>query len=281
MERSVEADRWEPAGPVWLFCPADRPERFAKAAACADIVILDLEDGVGADAKAAAREAIRDSRLDPARTVIRINPLDSPQVDLDLRLLEQTPYRMLMLPKAETGDLPAVLDGYAVIALVETPAGVRRVDEIAGAPRVVAVMWGAEDLVAALGGSSSRRADGTYRDVARQLRSTTLLAAKAQGKLAVDGVYLDIPDLDGLAAEAEDAVASGYDIKVALHPTQVPVIAGAFRPTADELEWARRVLAAAEHSRGVFAVDGRMVDAPILSHASRIVARADSTRVTG
>ncbi|MFE3543106.1 HpcH/HpaI aldolase/citrate lyase family protein [Nocardia sp. NPDC059177] len=279
MERSVEVDRWEPAGPVWLFCPADRPERFAKAAASADVVILDLEDGVGADAKAVAREAIRDSRLDPARTVIRINPLDCPEVDHDLRLLAQSPYRVLMLPKAETGALPAVLDGYDIIALVETPAGLRRVDEIAAAPRVVAVMWGAEDLVAALGGSSSRHTDGSYRDVARQLRATTLVAAKAQGKLAVDGVYLDIPDLAGLAAEAEDAVASGYDIKVALHPTQVPIIADAFRPEPDELAWARRVLTAAEHSRGVFAVDGRMVDAPILSHARRIVARADSARV--
>ncbi|MFE6921910.1 HpcH/HpaI aldolase/citrate lyase family protein [Nocardia sp. NPDC057663] len=268
---------WEPSGPVWLFCPADRPERFAKAAACADVVILDLEDGVGANAKAAAREAIRDCRLDPARTVVRINPLDSRQVELDLRVLAQTPYRVLMLPKAETGDLPALLAGYDIIALVETPAGVRRVGEIAAARRVVAVMWGAEDLVAALGGSSSRRADGTYRDVARQLRATTLIAAKAGGKLAVDGVFLDIPDLDGLAAEAEDAVASGFDIKVALHPTQVPVIADAYRPDPREVEWARRVLATAQHSRGVFAVDGRMVDAPILSHARRIVARADST----
>ncbi|MGV9301621.1 HpcH/HpaI aldolase/citrate lyase family protein, partial [Amycolatopsis sp. NPDC003676] len=117
---------------------------------------------------------------------------------------------------------------------------------------------------------------GTYRDVARQLRSTTLIAAKAQGKLAVDGVFLDILDLDGLAAEAEDAVASGFDIKVALHPTQVPVIADAYRPDPRDVEWARRVLALARNARGVFAVDGRMVDAPILSHAGRIVARADS-----
>lgn len=265
---------WEPAGPVWLFCPGDRPERFAKAAAAADVVILELEDGVGADAKDLARQAVRRSDLDPARTVVRINPLGSPHVDLDLAMLENTAYRTVMLPKAETGVLPDRLVGYDIVALIETPAGLRRVDEIAGAPEVVAVMWGAEDLVAALGGSSSRHADGAYRDVARHLRATTLVAAKAQGKLAVDGVYLDIPDLVGLAAEAEDAVASGFDVKVALHPAQVPVLTAAFRPTADEIDWARRVLDAAAVSRGVFAVDGRMVDAPILTHARRIAARA-------
>ncbi|MFC9659632.1 HpcH/HpaI aldolase/citrate lyase family protein [Nocardia sp. NPDC127606] len=267
----------ESDGPVWLFCPADRPERFAKAAACADTVILDLEDGVGEEAKAAAREAIRDCALDPARTIIRINPLGSAQVELDLGVIERTPYRRLMLPKAETGDIPPMLAGYDIVALVETPAGVRRLDDIASSPTVIAVMWGAEDLVAALGGSSSRHPNGIYRDVAKHLRSATLLAAKAHGKLAVDGVYLDIPDLDGLAAESADAVASGFDIKVALHPTQVTVIADAYRPDAGEFDWARRVLDAAEHSRGVFAVDGRMVDAPILSHARRIVARAATT----
>ncbi|MEV0685456.1 CoA ester lyase [Nocardia sp. NPDC050378] len=275
MKQAVDP-RWEPPGSVWIFCPADRPERFAKAAACADAVILDLEDGVGEDAKAAAREAVRGSRLDPARTIIRINPLDSPHIDDDLDMLARSPYRVLMLPKAETGALAAELAGYDIIALIETPVGLRRVDEIAGAANVVAVMWGAEDLVAALGGSSSRHADGTYRDVARQLRATTLLAAKAQGKLAVDGVFLDIADLAGLAEEAEDAVASGFDIKVALHPGQVPVIAAAYRPTPDEVDWARRTLAAARHSHGVFAIGGRMVDAPILGHARRIVARAQA-----
>ncbi|WP_410872892.1 HpcH/HpaI aldolase/citrate lyase family protein [Nocardia sp. A7] len=265
----------EPIGPVWMFCPADRAERFAKAAACADTVILDLEDGVGADAKVAAREAIRGCELDPARTIIRINPLGSAHFALDIGVIERTPYRRLMLPKAETGDIPSVLGGYDIVALVETPAGVRQLDDIARSPTVIAVMWGAEDLVAALGGSSSRHANGTYRDVAKHLRSATLLAAKAHGKLAVDGVYLDIPDLDGLAAESVDAVASGFDIKVALHPTQVAVIADAYRPEAGELDWARRVLAAAQHSRGVFAVDGAMVDAPILTHARRIAARAD------
>ncbi|GGN99721.1 HpcH/HpaI aldolase/citrate lyase family protein [Nocardia rhizosphaerihabitans] len=268
----------EPTGPVWLFCPADRPERFAKAAACADMVILDLEDGVGEDAKSAARESVRECRLDPARTIIRTNPLGSAHFEPDIGVIERTPFRQLMLPKAETGDIPPILGGYDIVALVETPAGVRQLDHIARSPTVIALMWGAEDLVAALGGSSSRHASGTYRDVAKHLRSATLLAAKAHGKLAVDGVYLDIPDLDGLAAESADAVASGFDIKVALHPTQVSVIADAYRPDLAELDWARRILGAAEHSRGVFAVDGAMVDAPILSQARRIVARADGAR---
>ncbi|MBD0322159.1 MAG: CoA ester lyase [Aldersonia sp.] len=262
------------AGPSWLFCPADRPERFAKAADTADVVILDLEDGVGADDRPAARKALLDTPLDPARTVVRINPAGTEDQRLDLEALRQTEYRVVMLPKAESAEEARSLVALEVIALVESPRGVLTVGEIAQVPNVIGTMWGAEDLIAGLGGKGSRHADGSYRDVARHLRSTTLLAAKSYGRFALDGVYLNIKDLDGLRDEAIDAVGSGFDAKVSIHPSQVPVVREAYLPSAEELDWARRVLAAATGERGVFSFEGKMVDAPVFRHAEQIVARA-------
>lgn len=270
---------WTPAGPAWLFCPADRPERFAKAAAAADVVILDLEDGVGAADRAAARRAVIDTPLDPERTVVRVNAHGTEDQRLDLEALRQTRYTRVMLPKCESAEQVSSLAPYAVIALIESPLGVVTVAESARAANAVAVMWGAEDLVAGLGGTASRRADGSYRDVAVHLRSSCLLAAKAYGKLALDGVYLDIKDLDGLRAEADDAVAVGFEVKVAIHPSQVPVIRAAYAPTDAEFDWASRVLAAAGSERGVFSFEGKMVDAPVFRHAEQIVRRAGDRAV--
>jgi citrate lyase subunit beta/citryl-CoA lyase len=265
---------WTPAGPSWLFCPADRPERFAKAAAAADVVILDLEDGVAAADRAAARQAVIDTPLDPERTVVRVNAHGTEDQRLDLEALGRTRYSRLMLPKCESAEQVRALAPREVIALVESPLGVVTVAESARAANTVAVMWGAEDLVAGLGGTASRHADGSYRDVARHLRSTCLVTAKAYGRLALDGVFLDIKNLDGLRAEADDAVAVGFDVKVAIHPSQVAVIREAYAPVAEELDWARRVLAAAGNERGVFSFEGKMVDAPVFRHAEQIVRRA-------
>lgn len=264
-------------GAAWLFCPADRPERFAKAAAAADVVILDLEDGVAPADKAAARAAVAASTLDPERTVVRVNAAASPDLAADLAALRGTGYRHLMLPKCEGPAQVQALAGYGVFAIIESPLGVVRVADIAQAGNLLGLMWGAEDLTAALGGSASRRADGGYRDHALHTRSATLLAAKAFGRLALDSVYLDIRDLDGLGAEAQDAVACGFDIKVAIHPSQVPVLRAAYAPTAQQVGWARRVLAAATLEKGVFAFEGKMVDAPVLRHAEAILARAERT----
>ncbi|MEU6187358.1 CoA ester lyase [Nocardia sp. NPDC047038] len=266
---------WRMAGPAWLFCPADRPERFAKAAAAADVVILDLEDGVAAHDKAAARKALLDTPLDPATTVVRVNAAGTEDHALDLAALADTAYRRLMLPKCESAEQVTALADYAVIALIESPLGALTVGAAMTARNAIGVMWGAEDLVAGLGGTASRHADGGYRDVARHVRSTALLAAKAYGKFALDSVYLDIGDLDGLRAEAEDAVAVGFDAKVAIHPSQVPVLRAAYAPSEAELTWARRVLAEAPNHRGVFAFEGRMVDGPVFRHAEQIVRRAD------
>lgn len=264
-------------GPAILFCPGDRPDRFGKAAERADGVVLDLEDAVGPEAKRSAREAVARAQLDPARTVVRVNDARSGLLADDLAAVRRSPYRVVMLAKTEApADVDAVGD-LDVIALCETARGVLNAAAIAAHPRVVALMWGAEDLVASLGGTSSRDATGGYRAVALHARSTVLLAAGATGKTAIDAVHLDIADLDGCRAEAEDAAASGFAAKAAIHPSHVAPIRDAFAPSAGELAWARGVLDAARFAgsegRGVFRFDGRMVDEPVLRHARGILAR--------
>jgi citrate lyase subunit beta / citryl-CoA lyase len=258
-------------GPAWLFCPADRPERFEKAAAAADVVILDLEDGVAAKDREAARAALVDTPLDPDRTVVRINPTATGDHELDLKALSGTAYTTVMLAKTESPQQVSALAPLDVVVLIETPLGALAVTELARVDNAMALMWGAEDLFAVLGGTANRYPDGSYREVARHVRSQTLLAAKAHGRMALDSVYLDIKDLDGLRAEVDDAVAVGFDAKVAIHPSQVAVIRAAYAPTADQVEWARHVLAAASDERGVFQFEGIMVDAPVLRRAERIV----------
>ncbi|WP_125131784.1 CoA ester lyase [Microbacterium sp. 10M-3C3] len=262
-------------GPALLFCPADRPERFAKAAARADAVILDLEDAVAPADKTAARGAVIEAELDPARTIVRVSAPGTDAFVADMATLSQTDFRTIMVAKSESAAaLGAIDERFALVALCETAAGVAAAAEIAASERVVALMWGAEDLVASLGGTSSRRADGAYRDIARYARSGVLLAAGAHGKAAIDAVHLDIADTAGLAAEAEDAVASGFAATACIHPSQVEVIRDAYRPSPDERAWAESVLAAAEGERGVFRFAGRMVDEPVLAHARRVLARA-------
>lgn len=268
---------WELPGPAWLFCPADRPERYAKAAERSDVVILDLEDAVGADDKASARDALVATPLDPERTVVRVNPVGTADHGADLEALARTGYTRIMLPKCESVDEVRSLAPFEVVALIESPLGVLAAPEIATAENTIGMMWGAEDLVAGLGGNASRRADGSYRDVARHARSVTLLAAKGHAKWALDSVYLDLEDTDGLYEEALDAVAVGFDIKVSIHPRQIDAVRRAFAPTPEEADWARRVLEAARTERGVFDFEGKMVDGPILRHAERLLQRAAST----
>ncbi|MFP5290282.1 MAG: HpcH/HpaI aldolase/citrate lyase family protein [Actinomycetes bacterium] len=268
-------------GPAILFVPGDRPERFAKAAERADAVIIDLEDAVAPADKERAREALRTSDLDPTRTIVRVNARGTADHALDVEAVSATGYRILMLPKAErAADAAALAEstGCAIVALVETAAGVLAAESLAAEPSVVALMWGAEDLVASLGGTSSRGPDGRYRDVARHARARVLLAAGGHGAAAIDAVHLDIADLDGLQEEARDAVAQGFAATACIHPGQVETIRAAYRPAADEVEWARGVLeaASAAGASGVFAHEGRMVDEPVLRHARRLLQRADA-----
>lgn len=263
-----------PMGPALLFCPADRPDRYAKAAERADAVILDLEDAVAPDDKAAAREALVATPLDPARTIVRVNAVGTPWFEDDVAALARTSYGTVMLAKtASVEDVAAVRQTgpWDVVALVETAAGVVATASIAAADGVVALMWGAEDLVASLGGTSSRGADGSYRDVARHARATVLLAAGAHGRAAIDAVHLDIRDLDGLACEAADARASGFAATACIHPSQVAVVRASYRPTDAEVDRARRLLAAAAGRAGVFRWEGQMVDGPVLRHAERVL----------
>ena len=270
-------------GSAILFVPADRSERFTKAAERADAVIIDLEDAVAPAGKERAREALLTSDLDPTRTIVRVNARGTADHALDVAAVAETEYRILMLPKAESAADAAALAadlsnpaGCGIVALVETAAGVLAAEELAAEPSVVALMWGAEDLVASLGGTSSRRPDGRYRDVARHARARVLLAAGAHGTAAIDAVHLDLADLAGLEEEARDAVAQGFAATACIHPGQVETIRAAYRPSADEVAWARGVLeaAAASGASGVFAHEGRMVDEPVLRHARRILQRA-------
>lgn len=262
-------------GPALLFCPADRPERYSKAAERADAVILDLEDAVAPGARAAAREALLKSRLDPARTIVRVNPVQTADFELDREALLASEYRLVMLAKTESAAQLEGLRGFDVIALCETAAGVVAAPSIAAQPNVVALMWGAEDLVASLGGTSSRFPDGRYRDVARHARSSVLLAAAASGKAAIDTVHLDIADHAGLESEARDAAAVGFVATACIHPNQVAVVRAAYAPSAAEVDAAQRVLAAAAGEHGVFQFNGSMVDGPVLRHAEAVLRRAD------
>jgi citrate lyase subunit beta/citryl-CoA lyase len=200
-------------GPAILFCPGDRPDRFAKAAARADAVILDLEDAVAPENKPAARTAVLDALplLDPARTTVRINSLDSPwgRQDADaLRALAAPP--LVMLPKAGAAiDLDA-LAPLAIIALCESAAGILAAPSIAHAANCVGLMWGSEDLIADLGGRAGRRLS-----VLAHAQASVLLAATAAGLPAIDTVLVDIDDTDrrphdtGTAAPATVISPSG------------------------------------------------------------------------
>ncbi|MCS3842450.1 CoA ester lyase [Microbacterium sp. AK031] len=262
-------------GPALLFCPADRPERFSKALERADAVILDLEDAVAPADKASARDSLIDAAVEPERVIVRVNAPDTGDFTSDLAALADTEFRTVMVAKAED---PTALDAFderfSLIALCETARGVAAADRLAAHDRVVALMWGAEDLVASLGGTSSRQRDGRYRDVARYARSRVLVEAGARGKAAIDAVHIDLDDAEGLAAEAADAVASGFHATACIHPGQVPIIREAYLPDAETLSWAETVLAAADGERGVFRFRGQMVDEPVLRHARSVIARA-------
>lgn len=266
---------WRP-GPAWLFVPADRPDRFAKALERADIAILDLEDAVAPQRKASAREALAGYDWpEPERTLVRINPAASPEHQVDLALIRRLGLTRVMLAKTESAADLRHCDGLQVLALLESPAGIVAAREILEHEAVIGAMWGAEDLLAGLGGTSSRDAHGQYRPVAVHARSSALLAAKAAGKLAVDAVHLNIPDHDGLRRESEEGVACGFDAKALIHPDHVPIVRSAFAPTPESLAWARRVLAGVqEHGSGVFALEGAMIDGPIVAQAHAVLARA-------
>ncbi len=263
-------------GPALLVCPADRPERYEKALERADAAIIDLEDAVAPAARTSARGSVIESELDPARVIVRVNPVGTEDFAADLATLSQTDYRTIMVAKSESPKRLSKIDRrFEVIALCETARGVAHADRIANLDNVAALMWGGEDLVASLGGTSSRKPNGRYRDIARMARARVLLAAGSRGKAAIDAVHLDISDTKRLTIEAMDAAASGFAATACIHPSQVEIIRDAYRPDEKALTWARAVLAAAASERGVFTYEGRMVDEPVLRHARALLRRAE------
>ncbi|MBN8841553.1 MAG: CoA ester lyase [Sphingomonadales bacterium] len=269
-----------------LFVPGDRPERMEKALGLgADALILDLEDSVSLANKPAARAAVRDfvgrAPGGPA-LFVRVNPLDSALVADDLAALAGLPLGGITLPKAEGGasvdDLLARLPGdYVVLPIAsETPRAVFTLGTYDGA-RLAGLTWGAEDLPAAIGAATSREADGSYTDPYKVVRALTLFGAHAAGVPAIETVYPDFRNLDGLAAYAARARRDGFTGMMAIHPTQVAVINAAFTPSAEEVAHARAVIDAfaANPGAGVLQLDGKMIDAPHLKAAHRLLALAE------
>jgi citrate lyase subunit beta/citryl-CoA lyase len=255
---------------TYLFVPGDRPERFDKACASgADAVIVDLEDAVAPDAKPRARQAVA-RWLSPERAVwLRINAAGSPWFADDLALLQRPGVTGAVLPKAESAeDLDAL--GVPSIALIESARGIASVHAIAGATGVQRLAFGSIDFQADAGIPGER-------DALLLFRSSLVLASRLAGLAApIDGVTPALDDAERLSADVRYARELGFGAKLCIHPKQVAVVHDAFAPSAAEVAWAERVLAAvgaAGTDSGAIAVDGRMVDRPVLLRAQAILAR--------
>jgi citrate lyase beta subunit len=256
-----------------LFVPAGDQRKLARALRSpTDLVIVDLEDAVPEDAKGAARAAAVSALAaapDGPPRAVRVNAAGTPHHAADLEAVRDLPLDLLVLPKAEPGAVLALgPDGPPLLAIVETARGLRAAHEIASAPRVAVLMLGAADLGAELG--LVPRADGAEL---LHARSRLVVDSAAAGVLPpVDGVALDLRDAEALAREASLARSLGMGGKACVHPAQLDVVRRAFAPTADELSWAERVVAGAERAGGAaFALDGRMVDVPVLERARRVL----------
>jgi citrate lyase subunit beta/citryl-CoA lyase len=270
-----------------LFVPGDRPERMEKALSLgADALILDLEDAVAPTAKPAARAAVAAFLSTERRTIlfVRVNPLDSGLIDDDLAAILGHRPDGVMLPKAEGAASLAALDakltGDVMILPIasETPAAIFGLGSYGGVtPRLCGLTWGAEDLPAAIGAQTSREPDGSYTAPYQLARSLTLFGAHAAGVPAIETVYPDFRDLDGLAAYAARGRRDGFTGMMAIHPTQIPVINAAFAPGEAEIAHARAVvdIFAANPGAGALSLDGKMVDAPHLKSAQRLLASLD------
>jgi citrate lyase subunit beta/citryl-CoA lyase len=269
-----------------LFVPGDRPERFPKAVATgADALILDLEDSVVPQRKPEARAAVRDWITAPRENgpalFVRINPIDSDEAAADLDALAGLSLDGIVLPKAEGAESVAMLldrlpGDYLVLPVAsETPAAVFQLGTFASvAGRLAGVTWGAEDLPAAVGAATAREEDGSYTDPYRVVRALTLFGAHAATVPAIETVFPDFRNLDGLAAYAARGRRDGFTGMLAIHPTQVAVINSAFTPTAAEIAHAEAVVAMfdANPNAGALQLDGKMIDAPHLKSARRLLA---------
>ncbi|WP_265111009.1 HpcH/HpaI aldolase/citrate lyase family protein [Halosolutus halophilus] len=275
-----------------MFTPGDRPEMLRKApGAGADVIVFDLEDAVAPARKDEAREAVREVLADPdfdpdCEVCVRVNATpDAIAADLDAVLGSSADVRLdsVMLPKAghadDVRDLADRLATYdaavPVLALIESARGVLAAPEIAAQPATEALVFGAEDLSADVG--ATRTPEGTEVLYARE---RVVVAAAAHDCDAIDTLVTDFDDEAHLREDTERSIRLGYDGKLAIHPAQVGPINAAYTPDEDEIEWAHAVLtakrAADAEGRGVFEVDGEMIDAPLIAQADRIRDRAEA-----
>jgi citrate lyase subunit beta/citryl-CoA lyase len=280
----------------WLFAPGDSERKMEKAAAsAADIVILDLEDAVTEDRKPASRAMISAflaaaPPADRSRLWVRVNPLDGPHTLADLAAVIPARPGGVMLPKSRGRADVELLDHYlsalevsagidrgstkVIVLVTETPEGMFTTGTYRGAPRLVAMTWGAEDLADAVGASDNRNPDGSYGFTYELARSLCLLGAAAAGVAPIETIQGDFRDLDGLRTRAEKVRRDGYRGMLAIHPAQVDVINAAFTPTAEELAAAQEIvdLFAANPGAGTIGYRGAMLDRPHLARARALLA---------
>lgn len=281
----------------WLFAPGDSEKKMTKAMEGeADIVLIDLEDAVAPDAKAAARPMVHDFlKAHPeqrARLWVRINPFDGPHTLLDLAAIMPAQPGGIMLPKvysrAEVEKLDHCLSTLEVangieegstpviVLITETAEAMFHTGNYKGAPRVVALTWGAEDLADSIGASSNRNADGSYSFTYELARSLTVLGAATAGVTAIETISADFKDLDALRRRAESVRRDGFRGMLAIHPAQIPVINQAFTPTEAEIAEAQEIVDVFAANPGVGAIGwkGGMLDRPYLARAERLLRQA-------
>jgi citrate lyase subunit beta/citryl-CoA lyase len=283
-----------------LFVPGDSDKKLAKVAGCgADAVILDLEDAVAPAHKLAARDRVARflhgfdrAGVGAPQLWVRINPLDSGLAESDLAAIVPARPDGIMQPKpdgpADVAKVSSLLDhmelahgiqpgsiGIIPVATETAIAPFRLGDYAsAGLTRLRGLTWGAEDLAAALGATGNRGADGEWLFTYRVVRSLTLMAAHAAGVAAIETLHADFRDEAGLLASSRQALAEGFSGRLAIHPAQVGPINAGFTPSAEEVAFAHRVVAAfaAEPDAGTVGIDGKMFDIPHLKAARRTLA---------
>ncbi|GAC84634.1 putative citrate lyase beta chain [Gordonia paraffinivorans NBRC 108238] len=281
----------------FLFVPGDSEKKLGKIdGSPADAIILDLEDSVSPSRKADARRLVADylreatGKRELPELWVRINPLDSGQALADLAAVIAVGPAGIMIPKID-GPAHVQQVSHYVDALeashrlsagrirllpvaTETAVAPFRLGDFAAAQieRLYGLTWGAEDLSAALGASTNVGPDGGWAVTYQLVRSMTLMGARAAGVEAVETLYVDIRDPEGLAESSRRARAEGFSGRIAIHPAQVEVINEAFTPTEAEVDFARRVVAAFEGEVGTVALDGKMLDLPHLKQAQRVLA---------
>ena len=279
-----------------LFVPGNSERKFARARDCdADALILDLEDSVALPEKPAARAHVAGLiHPDPNRAwlfIVRVNALDTGLALDDLAAVVKPGLDALLLPKVNgAADLERVghyldaLEASAGMALgsvrlaivaTETPKAMFALGSYAPAhPRLIALTWGAEDLSAALGATDNKEPDGTWTFPYQLARANCLLAASAAEAAAVDTLYADFRDSEGLERDCRRSRRDGFVGRLAIHPGQVAVINRGYAPSEAEIAHAQRIVAAFEANPGAGAlgVDGKMVDLPHLKAARKVLA---------